>query len=101
MRPVFATALTVGFIEWACIQALHRDPEPGARTVDAHIDASHSAATPVGVAVTATVEPVAVDGRTAQCVIARTVWPSISRSRTPSTKRWKRMSSPVAVRIRS
>lgn len=63
MPPVFATALMIGFVEWACIEALR--PYRGAhqRTVGTHVDLSHIAATPVGMEVTAEVELVAVEGR--------------------------------------
>lgn len=63
MPPVFATALMIGFVEWACIEALR--PYLGAhqRTVGTHVDLSHIAATPVGMEVTAEVELVAVEGR--------------------------------------
>lgn len=63
MPPVFATALMIGFVEWACIEALR--PYRGAhqRIVGTHVDLSHIAATPVGMEVTAEVELVAVEGR--------------------------------------
>src|SRR5262245_29659615 len=63
MPPVFATAFMVGFIEWACIEAIRPFIEPGEHTVGTHVNVSHSAATPVGMAVTAFVELVAVEGR--------------------------------------
>ncbi len=64
MPPVFATAFMVGFIEWTCIEALRPFLEPHERTVGTHVDVSHSAATPVGMTVTAEVELIAVEGRT-------------------------------------
>ena len=63
MPPVFATAFMVGFIEWACIEALRPYLDAGERTVGIHVDVSHTAATPVGLTVTAEVELVAVEGR--------------------------------------
>ena len=63
MPPVFATAFLVGFVEWTCIEALRPYLEPGQKTVGVHVDLSHSAATPVGMTVTAEVELVAVEGR--------------------------------------
>lgn len=63
MPPVFATALLVGFVEWTCIEALRPCLEPGQKTVGVHVDLSHSAATPVGLAVTAEIELVAIEGR--------------------------------------
>jgi fluoroacetyl-CoA thioesterase len=63
MPPVFATAFMVGFIEAACIEALRPYLNDSERTVGTHIDVSHTAATPVGLTVTAEVELVAVEGR--------------------------------------
>ncbi|GJD59367.1 thioesterase family protein [Methylobacterium dankookense] len=63
MPPVFATAFLVGFVEWTCIEALRPYLDPGQKTVGVHVDLSHSAATPVGMRVTAEVELVAVEGR--------------------------------------
>ncbi|WP_210199996.1 thioesterase family protein [Mesorhizobium sp. WSM4313] len=63
MPPVFATAFMVGFIEWACIEALRPFLGSPERTVGTHVDVSHVAATPVGMMVTADVELVAVKGR--------------------------------------
>jgi fluoroacetyl-CoA thioesterase len=63
MPPVFATAFMVGFMEWTCIEALRPYLAPGEHTVGTHVDMSHVAATPAGLAVTAEVELVAVEGR--------------------------------------
>lgn len=63
MPPVFATAFLVGFVEWTCVEALRPYLEPGQKTVGMHVDLSHSAATPVGMTVTADVELVAIEGR--------------------------------------
>jgi fluoroacetyl-CoA thioesterase len=63
MPPVFATAFMVGFIEWACIEALRPFLDPTERTVGTHVDVSHTAATPVGLTVTASVELVSIEGR--------------------------------------
>jgi len=63
MPPVFATAFLVGFIEWACVEAIRPHLDPGEHSVGTHIEVSHLAATPVGMAVTACVELVAVEGR--------------------------------------
>jgi fluoroacetyl-CoA thioesterase len=64
MPEVFATGFLVGFLEWACIKAInpHLDG-PREQTVGTHIDVSHEAATPPGLAVTARVELIEVDGR--------------------------------------
>jgi len=62
MPPVFATAFLVGFVEWACIEALRPYLKESQRTVGIHVDLSHAAATPVGMTVTADVELVAIEG---------------------------------------
>ena len=54
--PVFATAFLVGFVEWVCIQVLKPYLSLAQRTVGVHVDLSHSAATPIGMKVTAEVE---------------------------------------------
>ena len=63
MPPVFATAFMVGFIEWACIEALHPHLPDDAITLGTHVDVSHCAPTPVGLTVTAHVELLSVEGR--------------------------------------
>lgn len=63
MPPVLATAMMVGFIEQTCIQALRPYLPPEQRTVGTHVDVSHVAPTPAGMAITARIELVAVDGR--------------------------------------
>ncbi|HJV35837.1 thioesterase family protein [Geomonas sp.] len=67
MPEVFATGFMVGFMEWACMEALKPYMEEGERTVGTMIKVSHEAATPVGMQVTAKVRLVEVDGK-------RTVW---------------------------
>lgn len=64
MPEVFATGFLVGFLEWACIKAINPHLDwPAEQTVGTHIDVSHEAATPPGMAVTATVELLAVEGK--------------------------------------
>jgi fluoroacetyl-CoA thioesterase len=64
MPEVFATGYLVGFIEWACIQAVNPHLDwPAEQTVGTHIDVSHTAATPPGFEVTAKVKLVEVDQR--------------------------------------
>jgi len=63
MPPVFATAYMVGFVEATCIEGMKPHLAPGQGSVGVHVDMSHSAATPVGMAVTAEVELVAIEGR--------------------------------------
>ena len=64
MPEVFATGFMVGFLEWACIKAINPHLDwPAEQTVGTHIDVSHSAATPPGMQVTASVELLSVEGR--------------------------------------
>ena len=63
MPPVLATACLVGFIEWACIEALHPFLDQGEHTLGTHVDVSHVAPTPAGMMVSAEVELIAVEGR--------------------------------------
>jgi fluoroacetyl-CoA thioesterase len=61
---VFATGFLVGFLEWACIQAVNPHLDwPAEQTVGTHIDVSHVAATPAGFDVTAKVKLIEVNGR--------------------------------------
>jgi fluoroacetyl-CoA thioesterase len=64
MPEVFATGYLVGFLVWACVMAIkpHLD-WPAEQSVGTHINVSHSAATPPGMEVTATVELLEVDGK--------------------------------------
>lgn len=64
MPQVFATGFMVGFLEWACLNAVipHLD-WPAEQTVGTHVNVSHEAATPAGMEVVAKVELVKVDGR--------------------------------------
>ena len=64
MPRVFATGFMVGFIEWACIQAIHPHIDwPNEQTVGTHVNVSHVAATPSGMEVTATVRLIQVESR--------------------------------------
>ncbi|GFO60407.1 thioesterase [Geomonas silvestris] len=67
MPEVFATGYLVGFIEWACMEALQPFLDEGERSVGTMINVSHSAATPPGMEVTAQVRLVEVNGK-------RTLW---------------------------
>ena len=64
LPPVFATAFLVGFMEWACIEALKPYLLDGQNTVGTHVYLSHVAPMPMGMKVTAQVELVEVKGRT-------------------------------------
>jgi len=67
MPEVFATAYMVGFMEWACMEALRPYLEEGERTLGTMINVTHQAATPPGMTVTARVKCLEVDGK-------RTLW---------------------------
>ncbi len=64
MPEVFATGFMVGFLEWACIDAIkpHLD-WPREQSLGTHINVSHTAATPPGLLVTARVKLVGVNGQ--------------------------------------
>jgi fluoroacetyl-CoA thioesterase len=63
MPPVFATANMIAFVEWTCVAALAPYMAPQQRTVGTSVEISHSAATPIGMQVTAEVELIEIDGR--------------------------------------
>jgi fluoroacetyl-CoA thioesterase len=64
MPEVFATGFLVGLLEWACIKAINPHIDwPIEQTVGTHLNVSHSAATPPGMEVTATVELISVEGK--------------------------------------
>jgi len=63
MPPAFATAFMVGFIEWACIEAIRPFLLEGEHSVGTHENVSRIAATPAGLVATAEVRLVAVEGR--------------------------------------
>jgi fluoroacetyl-CoA thioesterase len=64
MPEVFATGFMVGFIEWACVQAVNPHIDwPAEQTVGIHINVAHVAATPPGMEVRAQVKLIEVDGR--------------------------------------
>jgi fluoroacetyl-CoA thioesterase len=63
MPPVFATGFMVGLLEWACLEAVLPHLAPNQKTVGTHVNVSHTAATPVGMTVTAEVECTGVEGR--------------------------------------
>ncbi len=63
MPPVFATANMIALVEWTCVAALAPYIAAHQRTVGTRVDINHTAATPVGMRVTAEVELVEIDGR--------------------------------------
>jgi fluoroacetyl-CoA thioesterase len=70
MPPVFATAQMIAFVEWTCVAAVA--PYLGAhqRTVGTRVELTHTAATPIGMTVTAEVELVEANGRTLRFKVA-------------------------------
>ena len=64
MPPVFATAQMIAFVEWTCVAALAPYLAPEQRSVGTRVDMTHTAATPIGMQVTADIELVEFDGRT-------------------------------------
>lgn len=63
MPEVFATGFMVGFVEWACLEAIAPHLEDGEMSLGVHVDLSHEAATPPGHEVVARVRLEDVDGR--------------------------------------
>ena len=63
MPPVFATAQMIAFVEWTCVGALAPYLAPQQRTVGTRVEMTHSAATPIGMQVTAAIELIEVEGR--------------------------------------
>lgn len=61
--PVFGTPALVALMEQAAVAALAGGVEPGETTVGTWLEVAHLAATPVGAAVRAEAELVAVEGR--------------------------------------
>jgi len=62
MPPVVATAQMIAFVEWTCVAALAPYLAPQQRTVGTRVEISHSAATPIGIQVTAEIELIEIDG---------------------------------------
>src|SRR5579862_4635826 len=63
MPPVFATAWMIALAEWTCVAALAPYLAPDQRTVGTRVEMSHTAATPIGMTVSAEIELVEIDGR--------------------------------------
>jgi fluoroacetyl-CoA thioesterase len=72
MPEVFATGYMIGFMEWACMEALAPYLEEGERTVGTMVNITHEAATPAGMEVSATVRLAAIDGK-------KTLWEIVAR----------------------
>jgi fluoroacetyl-CoA thioesterase len=63
MPEVFATGFMVGFIEWACLEAIAPHLEEGEMSLGTRVDLSHDAATPPGMEIVARVRLERIDGR--------------------------------------
>jgi fluoroacetyl-CoA thioesterase len=63
MPPVFATAQMIAFVEWTCVAALAPYLGADQRTVGTRVEMAHTAATPIGMNVTAEVELVEINDR--------------------------------------
>ena len=61
---VLATPVMINLIEAAALKAVEHLLPEGHQSLGIHLDVSHTAATPVGLRVTATAEVKAVEGRT-------------------------------------
>lgn len=61
---VLATPVMINVIEAAALDAIEMLLPEGHQSLGTHLDVKHTAATPVGLTVTAEAEVVAVDGRT-------------------------------------
>ena len=70
MPPVFATANMIAFVEWTCVALLAPYIPAHQRTVGTRVEMTHTAATPIGMAVTAEVELAEVDGNRLRFVVA-------------------------------
>ncbi|HXC28665.1 MAG TPA: thioesterase family protein [Stellaceae bacterium] len=70
MPPVFATAQMIAFVEWTCVHALAPYLGADQRTVGTRVEMTHTAATPIGMSVTAEVELIAINDRTLRFKIA-------------------------------
>ncbi|MFZ2004200.1 MAG: thioesterase family protein [Stellaceae bacterium] len=70
MPPVFATAQMIAFVEWACVHALAPYLRPDQRSVGTRVEMTHTAATPIGMTVTAEVELVEIRDRTLRFKVA-------------------------------
>ncbi len=60
---VLATPVMINLIEAAALAAVEHLLPPGHQSLGTHLDATHVAATPVGMRVTATARLIAVEGR--------------------------------------
>jgi fluoroacetyl-CoA thioesterase len=67
---VLATPVMINLFEAAALAAVEHLLPPGHQSLGIHLDVSHTAATPVGLRVTATAEVVRIEGRTVTFKVA-------------------------------
>ena len=80
--PVLASPMMIAIMEEAAAAAVHPHLSPGMTTLGVHLDVTHTAATPVGLVVTAEATLVSVDGRKLEFTIeARDEKEPIGRAR--------------------
>ena len=70
MPPVFATANMIAFVEWTCVAALAPYLGADQRSVGTRVEMTHTAATPIGMRVTADVKLVEITDRTLRFKVA-------------------------------
>jgi fluoroacetyl-CoA thioesterase len=63
MPKVFATGFMIVLMEWTCTQLMAPHLDPGEGSLGVHVDVSHLAATPAGMAVTVDAECIEVTGQ--------------------------------------
>lgn len=66
---VLATPVMINLIEEAALDAIETALAPGRQSLGTHLDISHIAATPTGMAVTATARVERIDGRTIEFIV--------------------------------
>lgn len=66
---VLATPVMINVIEAAALAAVEPHLPEGHQSLGTHLDVSHTAATPIGMKVTATAEVTAVDGRQVELAV--------------------------------
>src|SRR5580704_5220122 len=66
---VLATPVMINLFEAAALAAVEHLLPPGHQSLGIHLDVSHTAATPIGLRVTATAEVVRIEGGTHQRVV--------------------------------
>lgn len=71
LPEALATGYLVGIVAWAFVQVLNGHPDAGEAALGVHVDISHEAPTPPGVAITVEAELTEIEGR--QLILAGVV----------------------------